>query len=417
MALSQLFWAQRIGQLLTSLRPQEHTRPRNPGTFKHRHGLETSMDIYLVGGAVRDLLLGRNVTDRDYLVDHADRDSFQGRYPTARLVGKSFPVFILNGSEYAWPRGGSLEKDLELRDLTVNAMALDERGILHAHPKALHDLQAKILRPCSPKSLSDDPVRVFRAARFAAQFPDFSPAPELLTQMRDAAAQGRLKSHAAERIGREVIKALASPKPSRFLDLLERTGCLSPWFEEVLQCRNVPAGPPEYHDKDVFEHTCQVMDRLAGDSLLVWMGLAHDLGKALTPPENWPSHHGHEKAGKPVAHALGHRLRLPMAYIEAGIMAAVEHMRVRRYDELRPGTKVDLLLRLEARKLTSRMFKLAAADGRDGLYSRAKRDLRAILKVKLPEDKRDLGEDSGALLRQLRCDAVAAGIARDLGLG
>ncbi|WP_043645279.1 hypothetical protein [Fundidesulfovibrio putealis] len=365
------------------------------------------MEIYLIGGAVRDLLLGRPVTDRDYLVDHADQDLFQGRYPTARLVGKSFPVFILDGSEYAWPRGGSLEKDLELRDLTINAIALDENGVIHAHPKALNDLQAGVLRPCSLWSINDDPVRAFRAARFAAQFPDFSPSPELLEQMRAAALKGRLKSHAPERVGRELQKALAAPKPSRFFEILRLAGCLSPWFDEMLACCDVPAGPPEYHDKDVFGHICQVMDQLAGDALMVWMAVAHDLGKALTPQEGWPSHHGHEKLGKVPARTLGRRLRLPRVFIEAGEMAAVEHMLAGNYDELRPGTKVDLLMRLEAKRLTSRIFKLAAADGHPGLYTKAKRDLRTVLKVRLPDDKRDMGEASGEMLRQMRCDALA----------
>ena len=369
------------------------------------------MEIYLVGGAVRDLLLGRAVTDRDYLVDQADQTAFTGRYPTARMVGKSFPVFILDGSEYAWPRGGSLEADLLLRDLTINAIALGECGMLHAHPTALTDLQAGVLRPCSPTSLQDDPVRVFRAARFAAQFPDFSPSPELLAQMRDVVDKGMLESHAAERVGREVSKALAAPCPSRFFELLERTGCLSFWFEEFLACRGIPAGAPEHHDKDVFGHSCEVMDRLAGDALAVWMALTHDLGKALTPREAWPTHHGHEKAGVELAHALGLRLRLPRSFIDAGMMAAGEHMLVSTYGHLRPGAKVDLLLRLEAKRLTSRMFKLAAADSRtpdSGLLRRAKRDLRIIGRVRLPDDKRDLGEKSGELLRQLRCEAIAA---------
>ncbi|MBI4803952.1 MAG: HD domain-containing protein [Desulfovibrio sp.] len=369
------------------------------------------MEIYLVGGAVRDILLGRAVTDRDYLVDHADQAAFTGRYPTARLVGKSFPVFILDGSEYAWPRGGSLEADLLLRDLTINAIALGEGGMLHAHPTAITDLQAGVLRPCSPSSLKDDPVRVFRAARFAAQFPNFSPSPELLAQMRVAAAEGLLHDHAAERVGREVSKALAAPCPSRFFELLERTNCLAPWFGELLACIDVPAGPPEHHDKDVFGHTCEIMDRLAGDPLAVWMALAHDLGKTLTPREVWPSHHGHEKAGVGLAQTLGLRLRLPRSFIDAGMMAAGEHMLVSDYERLRTGTKVDLLLRMEAKRLTTRMFKLAAADSQNqdlALLRRAKRDLRAIRKVKLPDDKRDLGEKSGELLRQLRCEAIAA---------
>ncbi len=366
------------------------------------------MQIHLVGGAVRDLLLGRPVTDRDYIVLDAARDVFQGRYPTARLVGKSFPVFILDGCEYAWPRGGSLERDLELRDLTVNAISLEESGRVHAHPLALRDLRAGLLRPCSPWSMSDDPVRVFRAARFAAQFPDFAVAPELAEQMRTVALAGRLKSHAAERIGREALKALEAPAPSRFFTLLRDTGCLSPWFQELQDCVDVPAGPAPHHDKDVFGHVMDVLDRLAGDPLLVWMGVCHDLGKALTPREGWPSHHGHEKLGAAPARALGRRLRLTVKMIEAGIMASQEHMLARSYQELRPGTRVDLLMRLEAKRLTGKMFKLAAADGSPSFGSRAKKDARTVLKVRLPEDKRDQGELSAQALRQLRCEALAA---------
>ena len=288
------------------------------------------MKIYLVGGAVRDMLLGRPVTDRDYLVDHAAQDSFKARYPTARLVGKSFPVFLLDGNEYAWPRGGSIEADLELRDLTINAMALDEHGVLTAHPKALEDLRAGVLRPCSERSMAMDPLRVFRAARFAALFPDFTASPELLEAMRREAESGSLAGCAAERVGGEVRKALAAPMPSRFFDILEKSGCLGPWFPEVAACVGIPAGPAKYHDKDVFRHVLEVVDRLAGDPLLAWMGLAHDLGKALTPPDGWPSHHGHEKLGEDAARALGLRLRLPTAYVEAGATASAEHMRARR---------------------------------------------------------------------------------------
>jgi len=365
------------------------------------------MQIYLVGGAVRDMLLGRSVTDRDYLVDQADHETFQGRYPTARLVGKSFPVFILDGCEYAWPRGGSLENDLLLRDLTVNAVALADDGVVHAHPKALMDLQARVLRPCSPSSMRDDPVRVFRAARFAAQFPDFSPSPELLAQMREASRLGLLADHAAERVGREAAKAMAAPKPSRFVELLAATDCLRPWLAELEACRGVPAGPVPHHDRDVLEHTMQVMDRAAGDALLAWMALAHDLGKARTPRELWPRHHGHDAAGVEAAQALGRRLRMPLAFIEAGMAAAGEHMRAHRYAELRPGTKVDLLMRLEARRLTSRMFKLVVCDGGEDMLARVRRDLRAVLAVRLPEDKRDQGEASGELLHQMRCEAIS----------
>ena len=359
------------------------------------------MRIHLVGGAVRDLLLGRPQGDRDYLVLEASPDQFLARYPTARPVGKSFPIFILDGHEYAWPRGASLKEDLARRDLTINALALDlslEFGaIIHAHPQALLDLQARILRPASDTALSDDPVRVFRAARFAAQLPDFSLSPELLAQMRQAGEKGLLAGHAPERVGREVLKALEAPKPGRFITMLA-------WFAERAQAQNIPAGPVPYHHEDVLTHAAQVMDKLAGDPLAAWMGLTHDLGKALTPPESWPSHHGHDRAGQEPAKNLAERLRLPGRFIQAGQMASALHMLAKDYPQLRPGTAVDLLLRLEAKRLTTKMFRLVKADcGLDHL-AQARRDLRAILKVKLPEDKRDLGEASGEALRLARCE-------------
>ena len=369
------------------------------------------MRIHLVGGAVRDLLLGRPRGDRDYLVLDASAEQFMARYPTARQVGKSFPVFILDGSEYAWPRGPSLAADLARRDLTINALALDlspaGAGFIHAHPRALADLQAKILRPASTTALSDDPVRVFRAARFAAQLPDFSLSPELLAQMRQAGEQGLLAGHPAERFGQEVRKALAAANPGRFLTLLADTGCLPPWFVELAQAKDIPAGPAPYHHEDVLTHTAQVMDRLAGDALAVWMGLTHDLGKTLTGPESWPSHHDHAQAGEEPAERLGQRLRLPGAFIRAGVVASAKHMLAKDYPLLRPGTAVDLLLSLEARRLTSRMFRLVQADcGLDHL-GQARRELRAILKVKLPEEKRDLGEESGEALRLARCEVLS----------
>jgi len=346
------------------------------------------MEIHLVGGAVRDMLLGRPVTDRDYLVLNATKEMFLARYPTARLVGKSFPVFILDGSEYAWPRGATLEADLTLRDLTINALTLDEQGALHAHPRALEDIRAKILRPCSPSSLHDDPVRVFRAARFAAQFSDFQASGELLEQMRAVGGARLLAGQAAERIGRETVKALSAPKPSRFLELLRLTGCLPPWFTEVLD-----------HDGEVFGHTLEIMDRLAAqaaaaDPLLVWMGLTHGLAAA-------------ERARE-----LATRLRLPAAFREAGALATGEHMRLHAYARMRPSSRVDMLMRLEARRLTTRMFKLVAADIGDDLLPLARRDLRVIRAVTLPEDKRDQGEASGEILRQMRCEAVA-GLTRE----
>ncbi len=369
------------------------------------------MKIHLVGGAVRDLLLGRAVTDRDYLVTGAAPEEFLARHPGARKAGKAFPVYLYKGCEYAWPRGETVEDDLAGRDLTINALALGASpgcaGELRMHPKALSDLKHGILRPASATSLANDPVRAFRAARFAATLPDFSPHPSLLQQMRALDASGALAQIASERVCAETRKALAAPRPGRFLDLLHQGNCLSPWFEELASADAIPAGPPEYHDKSVLGHIRRVMDKLAGDDPAVWMGLCHDLGKTLTPESEWPHHHGHDTRGATLAARLGGRLGLPNRYIKAGELAAALHMKAARYEELRTGSKVDLLMTLHAHNLRERLFKLVAADHDHDYLEQSRRDLDALLAVHLPEKDRNQGAASGEKLRLLRCEVLA----------
>lgn len=372
------------------------------------------MDIHLVGGAVRDLILGRAVTDRDYLVLGADPDEFVRRHPTARQVGKAFPVFLLQGSQYAWPRGGSLTCDLAARDLTINAVALGVSpavaGQVAAHPLAFPDLGHRILRPCSPASLAEDPARVFRAARFSAQLPDFSPHPGLVADMAGAARMREFSGISPERVGGETLKALAAPRPGRFLALLGTAGCLDPWFRELRQADGIPAGPRPWHDKSVLGHAIQVMDRLAGNPLAVWMALCHDLGKTTTPSETWPRHIGHDARGGAMALELGERLRLPGRYVRAGALACGLHMKAGRYLAMRPGPRVDLLDRLRREDLFEEMFSLAAADHPDDAAKRlqaARRDLAAMLAVHLPESLQNQGAVSGERLRLLRCRALA----------
>lgn len=366
------------------------------------------MKILLVGGAVRDMLLGRVSTNRDYLVLDATREEFSRRFPAAKEVGKSFPVFLLGRDEYAFPRGGGLAEDLAARDLTVNAMALDESGGLSCHPLALEDLRDRILRPASERSLVEDPLRVYRAARFLACLPGFTPHPELIRLMRLAAGQGLLSGIPAERVGQELLKALAGPRPGLFLTLLSETGCLAPWFEELAGARLVPAGPAPRHAGDVLAHTAEVMDRLAGDPLEAWMGLCHDLGKAATPADLWPKHHGHEEAGALLAWHLAERLRLSNRFREAGQAAASLHMLAGRYPELRPGTRVDLLMRLAAKGLVEPLFRLTVADRGADHLAEALADLAAIESVHLDPADRDQGAASGDKLRMLRAQAVSA---------
>lgn len=368
------------------------------------------MKILLVGGAVRNQLLGLPVRDRDYLVLDATVEDFLRAHPGAKPVGKTFPVFILNGEEYSFPRGEDLEQDLARRDFTINALAQeitgDETGALLPHPLALEDIQARLLRPASEHSLSDDPLRAFRAARFLAELPGFTAHPQLIEAMRRTAASGTLGEPFAERVGQEVLKACAGPRPGEFLRLLDQGRCLAPWFAELAGASASPAGPQQHHDASVLEHTARVMDTLAGDAMAVWMGLCHDLGKALTPEQELPRHIGHEQRGEAIAKALGERLRLPTRLVNAGADAARWHMLAGRYPELRNATRVDLLFRLKSRGVLREMFRLVLADKGQDHLPEAQADLDAALFASLPPEARDQGETSGELLRSLRIQAL-----------
>lgn len=355
---------------------------------------------------MRNTLLGLPVRDRDYLVLDATVEDFLQAHPAAKPVGKTFPVFILDHQEYSFPRADSLEQDLALRDFTVNALAMDEDGRLFCHPTALEDIKARVLRPASPSSLPDDPLRVIRAARFAAQMPGFTAHVELLQAMRAVAASGALAQPYAERVGQEVQKAIAGERPGEFLRLLDRAGCLSPWLAELAGASSIPAGPPQYHDASVLEHTARVMDRLAGDPLSVWMALCHDLGKVSTPAERLPRHFEHDLRGEGAALTLGQRLRLPTRLIRAGADASRWHMIAGNYPELRPSTRVDLLTRLKSRGVLREMFRLELADKNRDHSGLVQAELAVILAVKLPPEDQNLGELSAEKLRGLRIQAL-----------
>ncbi|WP_419787871.1 tRNA nucleotidyltransferase [Pseudodesulfovibrio sp.] len=364
------------------------------------------MKLYLAGGAVRDLLLGRSFADRDYLITETSRETFQAEHPEAKEVGHAFPVFLVNGIEFSFPRADSLEMDLRSRDLTVNALLLDENGELTCHPQGLEDLHKRMLRPASRQSFFDDPLRVLRAARFWAVLPDFTPHEELIDTMRDIASQGLLETIAPDRIGAETRKALSATQPGNFLRLLERTGCLAPWFAEFADSESIPAGPLPYHDTNVLEHTCRVMDALAGDPIAVWAGLCHDIGKTMTDADEWPHHYGHDIKGESPSTDLAQRLRLSNAYASAGANGARWHMVAANYAELRPGTKVDLLMHLHQSRTLETVFALVRADYDRDLAHQARQDLAIILKVHLPLELRNLDAESGRHLRDLRAQAL-----------
>ena len=291
------------------------------------------MNKYLVGGAVRDALLGKQAYDRDWVVVGATAEQMleQG----FEQVGKDFPVFLhpQTKEEYALARterkSGSgyhgfevfadtsvtLEEDLIRRDLTINAMAQADNGEVIDPYGGQADLQNRILRHVSG-AFAEDPLRVLRVARFAAQLADygFKLAPETAQLMTQMAASGELDALTPERVWQEVVKVLNTAKPSLFFEVLNDVGAIESLFPELAALRGVTQ-PPKYHPEgDVWIHTMMVLDasaKLSADEAVRFAALVHDLGKGITPQELWPKHYGHEGAGVPLVKKLAQRYRIP----------------------------------------------------------------------------------------------------------
>ena len=326
------------------------------------------MKAYIVGGAVRDRLLGLPLADRDYVVVGATPDDMiaLGYQP----VGKDFPVFLhpQTHEEYALARTErksgqgykgfkvyaapdvTLEEDLRRRDLTINAMAEDAAGTLVDPYGGQDDLAARVFRHVS-ETFAEDPVRILRVARFAARFTDFAVAPETNTLMRRMVDNGEADALVPERVWQEVSRGLMEAQPSRMFQVLRDCGALARLFPEIDRLFGVPQ-PPEHHPEiDTGVHVMRVVDWAArqGFSLPVrFAALTHDLGKGTTPPEYWPRHHGHEARSADLVRALSKRIRVPADCRELAVAVAREHGNVHRALELRAGTVVELLERVDA---------------------------------------------------------------------
>lgn len=331
------------------------------------------MQIYTVGGAVRDELLGLPVQDRDYVVVGATPEEMVRR--GFRPVGKDFPVFLhprtheeyaLARTErktgrgykgfqvYAAPRV-TLEEDLARRDLTINAIAKDEAGKLIDPYRGAADLRAGILRHVSP-AFVEDPVRVLRVARFAARF-GFSIAPETLALMREMAANGEVDALVPERVWQELSRGLMEKKPSRMIHALRECGALARILPELDALFGVPQ-TAEYHPEvDTGVHVMMVVDYAAAQdySLPVrFAALTHDLGKGTTPREVWPRHIDHELRSFELVNALCRRLRVPNDCRELALVVARFHGIPLRAFDLRPETILKLLLETDALRQAQR---------------------------------------------------------------
>jgi tRNA nucleotidyltransferase (CCA-adding enzyme) len=342
------------------------------------------MQIYLVGGAVRDKLLNRPVVDHDHVVVGAMPENLLalGYKP----VGKDFPVFLHpeTGEEYALARTErksgrgyhgfvfqadptiTLEQDLARRDLTINAIAADEHGALTDPYGGVRDIEARMLRHVSP-AFVEDPVRVLRVARFAARFAPlgFTVAPETMTLMRQMVADGEVDHLVPERVWAETRKALGEPQPSAFLRVLRECGALAVLFPEVDALYGVPQRAEFHPEIDTGVHVQMVLDAAAqlapGDDVVGFCALTHDLGKALTPADEWPRHLGHEHRGVAPLRALTTRLKVPTEHAALAELVCREHLNAHRAFELKPATVLKLLGALEALRRPARLDTFLAA--------------------------------------------------------
>lgn len=355
------------------------------------------MQIYTVGGAVRDRLLGRPISEVDWVVVGASAE--QMLELGYRPVGADFPVFLhpQTGEEYALARterksgrgyGGftfhaspdvTLEQDLIRRDLTVNAMAEDDQGNLIDPYGGQQDLEARILRHVSP-AFAEDPLRVLRVARFAARYAPlgFSVAPETLELMRQLAESGELSHLTAERSWKEISRALMEPRPDVFVQVLRDCGALAALLPEVDALFGVPQPQAHHPEIDTGVHVLSVLRQCAEHDQPLnvrWASLLHDVGKGLTPEDEWPRHIAHEHKGLPLIQAINERCKAPRDCAELALLVGEYHTHGHRALELRPSTLLELLQRFDVFRRPQRFAEFVAAcemdaRGRLGLEQR-----------------------------------------------
>ena len=402
------------------------------------------MEVYLVGGAVRDRLLGRPVHERDWVVVGASPEELErnGFVP----VGREFPVFLhpKTHEEYALARverkvglgyrgfttqfapDVTLEEDLKRRDLTINAMAETETGEIIDPYGGRRDLEARLLRHVSD-AFVEDPVRILRVARFAARYADlgFRVADETVALMKRMTESGEVDALVPERVWQETERALGETRPDVFFETLRSCGALTKIFPEIAALYGIPQ-PPRWHPEiDTGVHVMLVVRyaaRIDAPVIVRFAALMHDLGKALSPPEKWPSHRGHEEAGVPLIEGLCDRLKVPNSYRELAVLTARHHASVHRAAELRASTLLKLLETVDAFRRPDRFRELllaceSDARGRAGLedqpypqadYLQRARDAAAAVTLSEEERQSLKGPFLGERLREKRLAAVTA---------
>jgi len=402
------------------------------------------VDIYLVGGAVRDSLLGRPVAERDWVVVGATPEELQAQGFTP--VGRDFPVFLHphTREEHALARlerktgpgyrgfvtefapDVTLEQDLARRDLTINAMAQAADGHLIDPHGGRADLERRVLRHVSP-AFVEDPVRILRIARFLARFAHlgFSVAAETLELMRQMSDSGELDALVPERVWRELERLLVEPTPRAGIELLRECGALRIVLPELDALFGVPQSPKWHPEVDTGEHVLLALQVAAGRAAPVSVRFAvlmHDLGKALTPRSEWPKHIAHEARGVPAIESLCQRLRVPQEHRDLALLASRFHTHVHRGLELRAATLLEVLESADAFRRPGRFAELLEvcecdARGRLGFAdqpypqrARFEQALEAASATTLQPDEREglVGAAIGERLRRKRLAAIEA---------
>lgn len=320
--------------------------------------------MYLVGGAVRDFIVGKPSHDEDYCIVGISYDEFLNMFPEAYLRGKDFPVFDIEGNEIALARTEqkngighkgfeiiankeiTIEQDLARRDITINSIAIDVLTNEIIDPfEGQKDIKNKVIR-ATTKKFSEDPLRVYRVARFSAQL-DFGVEKNTLNLMNSLKSE--LNTISKERVFIEFKKALQSNKPSIFFEVLKKAGVLEIHFKEIANLIGVEQ-PAKYHPEgDGYNHTMEVVDRASkvSDNLEIrYSALVHDLGKGNTPKEMYPHHYGHDKKGVEVVENFSNRIGVPNSWKKCGKTSAKEHMLGGIFWQMSPAKQVDFLYRV-----------------------------------------------------------------------
>ncbi|MCI8362059.1 MAG: HD domain-containing protein [Clostridia bacterium] len=322
---------------------------------------ENGGNLYLVGGAVRDKILGKEVQDEDYCVTGISAENFEKLFPEAHLRGKFFGVYDIDGKEFAIARKEkktgkghkefkiengkniTIEEDLKRRDITVNSIAEEMlTGKLIDPFNGIEDIKNKIIRATS-NSFKEDPLRVYRVARFAATL-EFNVDENTIEMMK--MLKSELNTLSKERVFTEFKKALGSNKPSKFFNVLRKANVLDVHFKEIYNLIG-STQPEKYHPEgDSYNHTMIVVDHsteLTNNLEIRFSALVHDLGKGVTPKDMLPHHYGHDIKGVKIVEEFSNRIGVPNSWKKCGKISAKEHMRGGIFNKMTPTKQVDFI--------------------------------------------------------------------------